>query len=325
MSDSARDWRPTASRERLQARAAAFHAVRRFFRDRGLLEVDTPQRVRHAVTDVQLHSVSCEPQRSQGPATFLHTSPEYAMKRLLAAGSGDIWQLCHVFRGNERGPQHNAEFTLIEWYRLGWSMQQLMGEVAELLVALVPSITAAAQYQSYQQVMQQALGIDVLGASDAEIADCAIAQGFEADLLRRCSRDELLDLLMGARVGPTLGRTAPCFVHSYPASQAALARLDPDDARVARRFELYVDGIELCNGFEELASEGEQRARFEADNTERERRGLPPQRLDESLLGALRHGLPPCAGVAMGFDRVLMLACGARQIDEVMAFPAERA
>lgn len=323
--DAARDWRPTASRERLQARAAALASVRHFFAGRGLLEVDTPARVRHAVSDVQLHSIAAENLPLTAGPTFLHTSPEYAMKRLLAAGSGDIWQMCHVFRGNERGPLHNPEFTIVEWYRVGWDLRCLMDEVAALLAVLAPASALPARFASYAQIMHESLGIDVLEASDADVARAAQQQGFAADLIARCTRDELLDLLIGARVGPSLGFEAPCFVHGYPASQASLARLDPDEPRTARRFELYWQGVELANGFEELASADEQRARFDADNAQRERLGLPVHPVDAALLAALGHGLPACAGVAVGFDRVLMLALGARSIDEVMAFPAERA
>jgi lysyl-tRNA synthetase class 2 len=178
---------------------------------------------------------------------------------------------------------------------------------------------------SYADALRQHAGCDPLGATDDELAAAARAQGFDAALLARCTRDELLDLLMGARVGPRLGHGELCFVHRYPGSQAALARLDPDDSQVALRFELYAEGIELANGFEELGDAGEQRRRFEADRRERARCGLPQHEPDERLLAALAHGLPPCAGVAVGFDRVLMLAAGACQIADVLPFTSERA
>jgi len=321
-----RDWRPTATRARLEQRAAALRETRAFFAERRLLEVDTPQLVRHAVTDVNLHSFEVRLDGAEHAPRFLHTSPEYAMKRLLAAGSGDIWQLCHVFRGEEQGPLHNGEFALIEWYRVGWTMTQLMAEVAALVQRLAPALAARpVSYLSYAEAIRQALGVDPLSGSDAALRQAAQEQGFDAGLVRGCTRDELLDLLMGARVGPTLGRLGLCFVHRYPASQAALGQLDPDDPRVALRFELYCEGVELANGFQELASATEQRARFEADNRERERRGLPRREADVLLLAALEAGLPACAGVAVGFDRVLLLATGAQQLSDVMAFPVDRA
>jgi lysyl-tRNA synthetase class 2 len=325
-----REWQPTATRERLQQRAAALAGVREFFTARGLMEVDTPQLVRHAVTDVNLHSFEVAAPGEPAPR-FLHTSPEYAMKRLLAAGSGDIWQLCHVFRSEEQGALHNPEFMLVEWYRVGWPMRQLMAEVAELVQSLAPRLRQLpVRHVSYRDAIFEALGVDPLVATDAELRHCALAHSFDAPLVDSCTRDERLDLLMGARVGPRLGKSAAgtaelCFVERYPASQAALARLDPADARVALRFELYCEGVELANGFEELATAEEQRRRFEADNEERRRRRLPARVADEFLLAALEAGLPACSGVALGFDRVLMLAAGAARLSDVLAFPSSSA
>lgn len=256
------------------------------------------------------------------------------MKRLLAAGSGDIYQVCHVARGLERGRYHNAEFTLIEWYRLGFTLEQLMDEVEALVRAVLGprAKDLATERVTYRDAFIAASGIDPLACTHAELEDSARELGFEPqsalpgnDRAAPAERDELLELLMGARIGPQLGRNALTFVHRYPASQAALARLDPADPRCALRFELYCNGIELANGFDELASAQEQRARFEADLAERARRGLPVHALDERLLAALESGLPPCAGVALGFDRLLMLAAGAQHIDEVIAFPTARA
>ncbi len=326
MKTPAADWRPLASRESLQRRAALLGSVRKFFADRGVLEVDTPQVVNFAVTDPQLHSAQVRWPSGDSRPRFLHTSPEYAMKRLLAAGSGDIYQLCHVFRGEERGALHNSEFMLLEWYRLGWSSTALMSEVDELLRALLGAAAGGAtRIVSYEQAFVEALAVNPLTASDSAIGDCAGAQGLDAGLVRRCSRDELLDLLMGTHIGPRLGQEGPVFVHRYPASQAALARLDPADPRVALRFELYLHGIELANGFEELADAAEQRARFMEDQRGRAARGLAVPAIDEFLLAALGAGLPPGAGVAVGMDRIVMLACGARSIGEVLAFSSENA
>jgi lysyl-tRNA synthetase class 2 len=326
MKDFSPDWRPLATRASLQRRAALLGAVREFFASRGVLEVDTPQVVNCAVTDPQLHSAEVRWPGTDSRPRFLHTSPEYAMKRLLAAGSGDIYQLCHVFRGGEQGALHNSEFMLLEWYRLGWSSAALMNEVDALLRALLGAAAGGVtRVVSYEQAFLEALALNPLTDSDGAIADCACAQGLDASLVRRCSRDELLDLLMGAQIGPRLGLDGPVFVHRYPASQAALARLDPADPRVALRFELYLRGIELANGFEELADAAEQRARFMDDQRSRAARGLPVPAIDELLLAALSSGLPAGAGVAAGMDRIVMLSSGARRIGEVLAFSSENA
>jgi lysyl-tRNA synthetase class 2 len=320
------DWRPSARLERLRRRAALLAEMRSFFAERGVLEVDTPQLINYAVSDRHLHSAQVQWPGAAARPQYLHTSPEYAMKRLLAAGSGDIYQACHVFRGDEQGRIHNSEFMLVEWYRTGWSLEALMQEVDALLRTLLAARAGAAtRYLSYEEAFVEALGCNPLSDPDRLLADCARAQGFADRLVSECGRDELLDLLMGARIGPRLGLHGPVFVHRYPASQAALARLDPADARVALRFELYLHGIELANGFQELADAHEQAARFRADQDSRAARGLLVTPIDELLLAALRAGLPACAGVALGFDRVLMIACGAERIDEVMPFTSERA
>lgn len=331
-------WRPTASRERLQLRAALLARTRAFFAARGVLEVDTPAVVNCAVTDVHIHSARValiDASNATGNARaephdfFLHTSPEYAMKRLLAAGSGDIYQICHVVRGLERGRHHNAEFTLVEWYRPGFSMQELMDEVESLVRELLGPAAAGLHSErvSYREVFRRELGLDPFTAGLAALAEAARAIGFRAGdgTDRPTSGDELLELLMGAVIGPRLGASSLTFVHGYPASQAALARLDPTDPRAALRFELYCQGVELANGFHELASAMEQRARFREDNDERRARGMPVRAVDEHLLGALEAGLPDCSGVALGFDRTVMLAAGASHIDEVIPFPVERA
>jgi len=318
-------WRPTAALPTLRLRAELLAAARQFFADRAVLEVDTPALVRHAVTDLHIHSAQVQLPGHASPL-FLHASPEYAMKRLLAAGSGDIYQIAHVFRGEERGRLHNAEFTLIEWYRCGYSMQQLMREVAQLarlLLGLTEQVPV--ETVSYAQAFQRTLGCAPLTADDTTLRALATRERLDPQLAARCSRDELLDWLMGGAVGPRLGADTLCFVHSYPASQAALARLDADDPRVALRFELYYRGLELANGFEELTDSAEQCARFETDRQQRRQCGLPAPEVDQALLAALAAGLPPASGVAMGFDRLLMLRLGASDISEVLAFPLERA
>jgi lysyl-tRNA synthetase class 2 len=324
-------WRPSASLATLRRRAAALATTREFFRARGVLEVETPALVNAPVSDVNLRSVRVD---MAGHATplWLHTSPEYAMKRLLAAGSGDIFQICRVYRGAERGRQHNPEFTMLEWYRLGFSLADLMREVAALVNALLGAALPV-EFVSYRDALREHANVDPFDCDDAELRRATKSLGFDAApaspangaAAREAGRDEMLDLIVGARVGPALGATALTFLHRYPASQAALARLDPEDPRAALRFELYHRGLELANGYHELASGAEQRARFAADLAGRAARGLPAATIDVNLLAALDAGLPDCAGVALGFDRVLMLACDARAIDEVLAFPLERA
>jgi lysyl-tRNA synthetase class 2 len=319
------NWRPTASLPTLRLRAELLAATRSFFAERSVLEVDTPALVRHAVTDRHIHSAQVQ-LPGHGAPLFLHSSPEYAMKRLLAAGSGDIYQIAHVFRGDEASRLHNAEFTLIEWYRCGYSMQQLIREVA-LLAALLLDLPLDAPFEalSYQQAFAHALDCDPLLATDSELRALALRQRLDPQLAARCQRDELLDWLMGSVVGPALGLERLCFVHRYPASQAALARLDVDDPRVALRFELYYRGIELANGFEELTDAAQQRERFQADHAQRLGCGLPAPEIDQALLDALAAGLPPVAGVAVGFDRLLLLRSGERELAAVLAFPLERA
>jgi elongation factor P--(R)-beta-lysine ligase len=316
-------WRPSADRYMLAHRAQLFARIRAFFAARGVLEVDTPCVVNHAPSDVHIHSARVE---SPGaPARFLHTSPEYAMKRLLAAGSGDIFQLCHVVRASECSRVHNSEFTLLEWYRLGYSLSDLMSEVEALVRALSARVGAGeTERLTYRAAFRRMTALDPFDSSTSELAHAAECLGF-APGSASDSRDDLLDFLMASRVGPHLGHQGLTFVHGYPASQAALARRDPHDAHVAARFELYRDGVELANGYHELASSDEQRARFVEDNAERRRRGLPTFPIDEHLLAALAAGLPDCAGVALGFDRLLMLATEAAHIDEVIAFATESA
>ncbi len=317
-------WRPTATRAMLEQRALLLARARRFFADGGVLEVDTPMVVNAPVTDVHIHSARVDLGPGATQPYFLHTSPEYAMKRLLAAGMGDIYQICHVVRGFERGRFHNGEFTLIEWYRVGFTLDDLMSEVDALVRALLgPAATGhTSERITYREAFLRELQLDPFTASVRELQDAARKLGFAAS---DAERDELLELLMGAAVGPRLGVKALTFVHGYPATQAALARLDPHDPRAALRFELYCDGMELANGFHELASAAEQRARFNKDIAERHRTGSPAFHPDEFLLAALEHGLPECSGVALGFDRTLMLATGARSIDDVLPFPTERA
>ncbi len=298
-------------------------AAREFFADRGVLEVETPVLSSAAVSDPQIESLATQVAGMNARA-YLCTSPEYAMKRLLAAGSGDIYQICKVFRDGERGRWHNPEFTLIEWYRLGFDDSALMTEVEALIGHLLaPRRLEPAERLSYSAALQRHAGVDAHGASDSDLTESARRHGIvcQAEL----DRDAKLDLLMGLVVGPRLGLDRPCFICDYPASQAALARLKPGLPPVAARFELYLNGIELANGFHELVHAVEQRARFDQELTLRRARGQVESPLDENLLAALAAGMPDCAGVALGFDRLVAIALGAPGLADAMAFTIDNA
>lgn len=323
------DWRPSASLEALKLRAELLARIRAFFAARGILEVDTPILSAAAATDPYLRSVATRP--LQGPrgarSFYLHTSPELAMKRLLAAGSGSIYQLCHVFREGESGRRHNPEFTLLEWYRVDFDHHALIAEVAELVTVMLGGRAAPGSVEklTYQEAFERAAGIDPHRATGAQLRAVARERGIDVEGLAVEDVDAWRDLLLTHLVEPRLGRGRLTFLYDYPASQAALARVRPGDPPLASRFELYLEGVELANGFHELGDAVEQRSRFERDNAERARRGLPRVPMDERLLGALAQGLPECAGVALGVDRLVMLAIGARSLDEVIAFPIDRA
>ena len=316
-------WPPSATLPALQQRARLLAVIRSFFAERRVMEVETPLMSHYSVTDPHLHPFISHYQGPGGERPlFLQTSPEYHMKRLLAAGSGAIYQLFRACRNEEHGRNHNTEFTLLEWYRPGFDDEALIDEVDLLLQTTLGC--QPAERLSYQQAFVRHTGLCPLEASLTELRaiappHCAELAAVEED------RDTLLQLLFAACVEPQIGQQRPCAISRFPASQAALARVCPDDPRVAARFEFYFKGIELANGFYELTDASEQRARFAADNAKRAALGRQPRAADEWLLAALAHGLPDCAGVALGVDRLLMLALGAQRIDEVLAFPLPRA
>jgi lysyl-tRNA synthetase class 2 len=315
------DWKPTASIAALELRASMLRAARDYFTATRALEVETPTLSASAVTDVHLTSVAAD---ACGQRRFLHTSPEYAMKRLLAAGCGDIWQICRVYRDGESGRYHNPEFTMIEWYRLGIDHHALMSDVERLISAMLPPARMfdSAERLTYREAMQLHAGIDAFDDPIPVLKARLESAGIHVPDSILSDRDACLDLIMSTLVGPNLGRERLTFIYDYPASQAALARIR---GPVASRFEAYLDGIELANGFHELGNAAEQRARFEADLADRARRGLPPMPIDDRFLAALEYGLPECSGVALGFDRLVMCALGAKHLDEVIAFPFDRA
>lgn len=312
-------WRPTAEPAQLQARADLLRTLRLFFEDRGVLEVQTPVLGQHGVSEPAIDSVAAG---WSGYSGYLQSSPEYHMKRLLAAGSGPIFQVSPVFRAGEEGRYHNPEFSILEWYRPGFTLDQLMAEVAELVVAVLDC--PMPQKHSYRSLFLQLLSLDPWRDPAARICEAAAdASGLSPAEL---DRDEALDVLMSHCIEPYLQSWGPVFVTDYPPSQAALARtVEQDGVTVARRFELYVDGLELCNGYHELTDSQEQAERFRLDNVERAQKGRPAMAPDERLLAALAAGVPECCGVALGLDRLLMLATGASHIEQVLAFPLARA
>ena len=316
------DWTPTTSLATLRLRARMLETVRRHFAASGALEVETPTMVQAGVTDVHLESL--EVHRADGTrAGFLHTSPEYAMKRLLAAGAPDIWQLCRVFREGERGRRHNPEFTMVEWYRLGIDHHALMDDVERLLRALIETERPVGPTRrvTYRDAFVESLGLDPLVAPLDTIRAALSGKGIDVPQSLAGERDALLDLAMSLAVAPAFAPDAITFLYDFPASQAALARIR---GPVASRFEAFWGGLELANGFHELGDADEQARRFEADRAERTHRGQPDREPDLRFIAALAAGLPPCAGVAMGLDRVVMIAAGADSIDDVIAFPVER-
>lgn len=312
------DFRPGATRTTLAARARLIERIRAFFAQRKVLEVQTPVLSRYAITTPHIDSFALD-----AGARFLRTSPELAHKRLLAAGSGDIYELGPVFRRGEQGARHNSEFTLLEWYRLGYSEHQLMDEVALLCGSVLDILTAPPRRLSYADAMSSHARIDVFSATDEALL-AAVASRIPLPEVQ-LARDDLLDLLFAAAVAPGFSSDQITFVYDYPATQAVLAALSTDDPRVARRFEAYVGPLELANGFYELRDAQEQRARFERDNEQRRNMGKPTCDLDEAFLDALEAGLPECAGVAVGVDRLVMLATGKSHIRETVAFDFDRA
>ncbi|MET0051130.1 MAG: EF-P lysine aminoacylase EpmA [Candidatus Thiodiazotropha sp.] len=321
-------WRPSADPAMLRYRAGVLRRIRDFFDRLGVLEVDTPVCSRHATTDPAIESFATRytgPGAGRGLNTYLQTSPEFFMKRLLCAGSGPIYQICKVFRDGESGRRHNPEFTLLEWYRPGYGHHDLMEEVARLVQNLANE-SLSVEKLSYREIFERALSLDPHVADVRLLRECAIDRGIAgAEHLDLPHRDGWLDLLMTHLIEADLGCAGLTFIYDYPASQAALARISDGDPPVALRFELYWKGVELANGFFELQDAEVQRARFEADNRQRTSNGAPSMPADGWLLEALQQGLPECAGVALGIDRLLMALSDRQDIREVLSFDFERA
>jgi len=314
-------WRPSGGLSAARHRASMLGSARQFFARHDILEVDTPALSRSAVTDPAIESMAGSLAADPGYAIYLHTSPEFAMKRLLCAGWPDIFQICKVFRDGEIGRRHQPEFTMIEWYRLNVTLPQMMQETADFIAGLLPreSLTAPPQYLSYTDAFIHHAGVDPLRATLAELTG---ATGADRDLAAALgeNRDHWLDLLMSDRVAAGFPRDRLTVLHHYPASQAALARLCPDNAQLADRFEIFLGELELANGYRELTDASQQRQRFLDDQATRRRHRQPVQPLDEALLAAMAHGLPECCGVAVGLDRLLMIALDTGDIRTVQSF-----
>ncbi len=306
-------WEPRATLDVIRERARIYRQIRGFFTNRGCLEVDTPLLQPSTVSDINIDSLAVT---YAGSRRYLQTSPEFAMKRLLAAGSGSIFQICHAFRAGEQGRLHNAEFSLLEWYRVGYDYRQLMHEI-ELLITTLSLHQCSFSYITYRDLFRREFNIefDTIGLDDLRALCVDKLPGSECDDL---DRDQCLDLLLGLVIAPQMKGYQ--FVYDYPISQAALARSSSDDATVAERFELFYDGLELANGFSELTDADEQRARFERDLEIRRERGLPEYPIDENLLAALEAGMGDCAGVALGLDRLLMVILDLDDIGAVLTF-----
>ena len=311
------NWRPSASVDALRERATLFADIRHFFQQQQVLEVDTPALSTYTGTDLNLGQFKTE------EAYVLHTSPEFGMKRLLASGSGDIYQLSHVYRQDEVSPRHNPEFMMLEWYRCGWNEQQLMAEVIELIQRLKGGSKLSTVSLSYEQAFA------ITELPNPFIATLIELQSAVKHWLNgnadHWKRDECLDALMAMVVEPALPTEKLCFIHSYPRSQAALAQYGEFNHQpIARRFELYWQGMELANGYFELTDAVEQRRRFTHDAQQRNENQLAPVVIDEAFLAALTHGMPSCAGVALGVDRLMMILGQYGSISEVLPFDFTR-
>ncbi|GAB2493128.1 EF-P lysine aminoacylase EpmA [Arenimonas alkanexedens] len=321
-----KDWKPTANLKALRLRAELYALVRHFFAERDVLEVETPILASAGNTDPNIESFCLDfdgPRAAGAPVRWLRTSPEFPLKRMLAAGVGDCYELGRVFRNGEAGKRHNPEFTMLEWYRVGWDHHRLMDETSELLKSAMALAgrRATVRDTSFRQLYLDKFGFDPLTAPEEDLRSPLSVYDIDpAGLVR----DDWLDLLMTHLIQPSIPASRILLVYDYPASQCALARLRPGDPPVAERFEAFLGPLEVANGYHELNDAGEQRLRFEADLARRRTRNASQPAVDERLLASLPK-LPDCAGVALGIDRLMMALMGTDKIADVMAFPFDRA
>jgi len=307
-------WQPGASRQAIETRAALLADIRSFFSARGVLEVETPVLSRFGNTDPNIESLTTPDHR-----LYLRTSPEFAMKRLLAAGFQDIYELGRVFRADESGRRHNPEFTMLEWYRTGMTYLDLADEVIDLIRSCGQGAFDdwPVERSCYRNLFQKQTGLDPYFCTETELADCAAERGVTAGAFEH---GELLDLVMAEVIQPALPGECYTIIFDYPLEQAALSRIRHDDPPVAERFEVFLGQQELANGYQELTDPAEQMQRFERENRKREARGQEKVSIDSGLVDALEAGLPECSGVALGVDRLLMSMLHIDNIDAVLAF-----
>ena len=321
-------WQSNLSWERAKQRAEIIQSIRNFFVQRDVVEVETPLLCNGTITDVYIDSFNCRFDFSESSDSqtnlYLQTSPEFAMKRLLASGYGSIFQLCKAFRHEPFGSFHNPEFTMLEWYRLDYDHDDLMQEVEEFLLMLLP--IDGSDRLTYQQAFIRYLQIDPLDCQLLELKEKLSSENIQGDWIENeMDKDILLQVLFSERIEKKIGQSSPCFIYNFPKSQSALAKLSTDDPRVAERFECYFKGIELANGFNELTDANEQLKRFEEDNIKRAKLGKALKPIDMNFIDALNAGLPNCSGVALGIDRLLMLIMNADTIKETMSFDINNA
>jgi lysyl-tRNA synthetase class 2 len=323
-------WQPTLTWKNAQKRAQILQLIRQFFAGRNVVEVETPALSQGTVTDAYLEAFVCKynfltnSSTEQSVDLYLQTSPEFHMKRLLASGYGCIYSIAKAFRHEEAGRYHNPEFTLLEWYRIGFNQFDLMNEVSELLKAILDCNKPI--FISYQDIFISRVGIDPLTTSFDELV-AVLARYNKGDdwLINQHDCDALLQFMFTEIIEPTIGMNEPCFVYNFPVAQASLAKVSEQDTRVAERFECYYRGVELVNGFNELTDAKEQQQRFEQDNTKRVVQDLAVKPIDKNFMAALNFGLPSCAGVAMGIDRLVMLALESGHISETHVFSIDKA
>lgn len=324
--DAELNWRPSCSLDVIHARARMYSQIRDFFKHRDVLEVETPTLYAYTNPDPMIEGFEVSISSANLNKFFLQTSPEFAMKRMLAAECGSIYQICRAYRKSESGRYHNPEFSILEWYRPGYSLHELMLEVEDLLKQVLPEsqIQNNSVYLTYKEAFEEAIQLDPLSASIDDFVYVASPLGYpEAKTLCAGNRSAWLDFLFSHVVQPQLPKQSIVFVYDYPACQSALARLHPQQSDIAERVEVFIDGVELGNGFQELTDSQEQRQRFINQQQERKQIDLPVPNLDEDFLAALEFGLPDTAGIAIGLDRLLMKVCNLDHIQQVLTFPVK--
>ncbi|CAL1329239.1 elongation factor P--(R)-beta-lysine ligase [Candidatus Providencia siddallii] len=316
------NWKPSISINNISKRANIIKKIRKFFNDRSVIEVETPTISHFATTDVYISSFKTilkKPGINNPIKMYLITSPEYHMKRLLAAGSGPIFQLCRCFRNKEIGKKHNPEFTMLEWYRPCFDMYNLINEVNDLFQYILKCDNT--ELSSYKDVFIKYLNIDPLLAKKTDLLKIAINFNLKDIIKYKKNKDSILEILFEFCIRPFLGKKKPITIYHFPSTQALLAKINKKDCRVSERFEIYYKGMELANGFDELTNFAEQQKRLEDNNIKRNIIGLPVYHIDKYFLSALKHGLPNCSGVAVGVDRLIMIALNSKKINDVIAFP----